>query len=64
MWYLRSFLSKTKKKALLKSNSFAREHFNGGGHFNAAGGRSELSLKDTVKKFINLLPNYQKELVK
>ncbi|MCH7524566.1 MAG: bifunctional oligoribonuclease/PAP phosphatase NrnA [Bacteroidetes bacterium] len=43
-------------------NTFARDHFNGGGHLNAAGGRSELSLKDTLEKFISLLPNYSKDL--
>ena len=43
-------------------NNFARNHFNGGGHINAAGGRSELSLKETVEKFISILPNYSKDL--
>ncbi|HUM98003.1 MAG TPA: DHH family phosphoesterase [Chitinophagaceae bacterium] len=32
-------------------NSFARNYFEGGGHFNAAGGRSSDSLEETVKKF-------------
>ena len=32
-------------------NQFARDHFNGGGHSNAAGGRSEVSMEETVKKF-------------
>ncbi|WP_333877985.1 DHH family phosphoesterase [Flavobacterium sp.] len=36
-------------------NQFARDHFNGGGHINAAGGKSYESLHDTVKKFENLL---------
>jgi len=36
-------------------NKFAREHFNGGGHINAAGGKSYLSLKDTVTKFENIV---------
>ncbi len=39
-------------------NEFARNHFNGGGHINAAGGRSELSLNETVNKFVSLLPQY------
>jgi phosphoesterase RecJ-like protein len=43
-------------------NEFARDHFSGGGHINAAGGRSETSLQETVKKFRNLLPNYIEEL--
>lgn len=32
-------------------NTFARKYFNGGGHFNAAGGRNNESLEDVVKKF-------------
>jgi len=32
-------------------NEFAREHFNGGGHRNAAGGKSELSMEETIEKF-------------
>jgi phosphoesterase RecJ-like protein len=43
-------------------NVFARKHFDGGGHVNAAGGRSELSLDDTIEKFISILPNYCKDL--
>ena len=37
-------------------NDFAREIFNGGGHVNAAGGESHLSLAETVKLFED---NYQ-----
>jgi bifunctional oligoribonuclease and PAP phosphatase NrnA len=36
-------------------NQFARDYFGGGGHINAAGGKSNLSLKDTVIKFENLI---------
>jgi bifunctional oligoribonuclease and PAP phosphatase NrnA len=36
-------------------NQFAREHFNGGGHINAAGGKSYQSLKETVNKFENIV---------
>ncbi|OUD37019.1 bifunctional oligoribonuclease/PAP phosphatase NrnA [Flavobacterium sp. FPG59] len=36
-------------------NQFAREHFNGGGHRNAAGGKSELTMEETQKKFEDLL---------
>ena len=45
-------------------NNFARSHFNGGGHINAAGAKSILSLADTVQKFIGLLPQYKSELKK
>ena len=32
-------------------NTFARKYFEGGGNFNASGGRSSDSLSETVKKF-------------
>lgn len=43
-------------------NEFARNHFDGGGHINAAGGRSHLSLNETVNKFKDLLPSLTSEL--
>lgn len=43
-------------------NSFSREHFDGGGHTNAAGGKSDLSLNETVEKFISILPRYKNTL--
>jgi phosphoesterase RecJ-like protein len=36
-------------------NQFARDHFNGGGHINAAGGKSHESMRETIKKFENLI---------
>jgi len=36
-------------------NQFAREHFNGGGHINAAGGKSEVSMEETLHKFESLV---------
>ena len=36
-------------------NQFARDHFNGGGHSNAAGGKSETSMEETLKKFEDLV---------
>ena len=36
-------------------NQFARNHFNGGGHKNAAGGKSFDSLEGTITKFIAIL---------
>ena len=36
-------------------NQFARENFNGGGHINAAGGKSYESMKATTNKFEDLL---------
>jgi len=45
-------------------NAFARAHFSGGGHINAAGAKSTLSLDDTVTKFVGLLADYKSELKK
>lgn len=41
---------------------FARDNFEGGGHKNASGGKSDLSLEETVKKFVSLLPHYKDKL--
>ncbi len=43
-------------------NTFARKHFEGGGHFNAAGGRSSESLDDTVSNFKKVIKEYKTEL--
>lgn len=39
----------------LDVNQLARKYFNGGGHQNAAGGRSELSMSETITKFEKIL---------
>lgn len=41
----------------------ANAHFDGGGHKNASGGRTQLSLEKTVKRFIDILPEYQEKLL-
>lgn len=41
-------------------NQFARKYFNGGGHINAAGGKSFLSLNETVQQFIAILATEKK----
>ncbi|MFN4234494.1 MAG: DHH family phosphoesterase [Bacteroidia bacterium] len=51
-----------RSKGKFSVNDFARKHFNGGGHINAAGGNSDLSLDETISKFVSLLPEYRKEL--
>ncbi len=43
-------------------NEFARDHFNGGGHRNAAGGEVSASLKETLEKYRGLLPGYLEKL--
>ena len=44
------------------ANEFARAHFSGGGHKNAAGGISMDTLGATVQKFESLLPQYKDQL--
>lgn len=39
-----------------------REYFNGGGHRNAAGGSSNLTVKETKEKIISILARFKKEL--
>ena len=41
------------------ANKVAADLFNGGGHLNAAGGESNLTLAETVKKFEDALPDYK-----
>ncbi|TNF76488.1 MAG: bifunctional oligoribonuclease/PAP phosphatase NrnA, partial [Bacteroidetes bacterium] len=43
-------------------NEMARAHFEGGGHVNAAGGRSSESLEATVRRFEAILPTYENQL--
>jgi phosphoesterase RecJ-like protein len=38
-------------------NTFARTFFEGGGHRNAAGGKSTIGLEETEKKFLEALPS-------
>ncbi|WP_424494470.1 DHH family phosphoesterase [Salinimicrobium sp. GXAS 041] len=53
-----------RSKGTFSVNEFSRTHFSGGGHTNAAGGKSELSLQETVEKFISILPEYKTSLSK
>jgi phosphoesterase RecJ-like protein len=50
-----SFRSKGKENPV---NVLAGENFNGGGHANASGGMSELSVEDTLVKLKTLIPQY------
>lgn len=47
-----------RSKGNFSVNEFARTHFEGGGHRNAAGANSYKSLKDTIEYFEALLPQY------
>jgi len=44
-----------RSKGSVDVNSFARNYFEGGGHFNAAGGRSSDSLDQTVQRFLKAM---------
>lgn len=52
-----------RSKGKFSVNKFAREHFDGGGHDNAAGGRSEVSLDATISNFLKILPTYKNDLL-
>ncbi len=53
-----------RSKGNFPTNKFANEHFNGGGHLNASGGESKISLKETFEKFTQLLPEFKHLLIK
>lgn len=52
-----------RSKGQFSVNEFARNYFNGGGHINAAGGRSEDSLRNTINNFLKIVPKYKNELL-
>ena len=51
-----------RSKGSFDVNSFARKHFNGGGHVNAAGGGSYDSLEANVASFKEIIKEYQNQL--
>ncbi|MFH1119762.1 MAG: bifunctional oligoribonuclease/PAP phosphatase NrnA [Bacteroidota bacterium] len=53
-----------RSKGAYSVNNFAREHYQGGGHRNAAGGDSFQSMELTLSTFEALLPRYQESLIK
>lgn len=48
-----------RSKGTFSVNAFARAHFQGGGHVNAAGGKSTDSLEESLRYFKDLLPQYK-----
>lgn len=44
-----------RSKGKFDVNQFARNYFNGGGHINAAGGKSDLNLNETITKFLSIV---------
>lgn len=51
-----------RSKGKFPANEFSSAHFNGGGHLNAAGGRTKECLGDAVERFLALLPQYNEKL--
>lgn len=43
-------------------NLFARTHFEGGGHKNAAGGRSSLTIEENINQFKTVIHEYEQQL--
>ncbi len=43
-------------------NDLARKYFEGGGHKNASGGSSKLTLEETLARFLTILPEYKNKL--
>jgi phosphoesterase RecJ-like protein len=54
--------SSFRSKGKFDVNAFARKYFNGGGHFNAAGGQSRESLEQVVHMFRKALEENKAEL--
>lgn len=52
-----------RSKGNFPTNKFAKKYFNGGGHLNASGGESKLTLKETLDKFTQLLPEFEHQLL-
>lgn len=52
-----------RSKGRFDVNTVAREHFNGGGHLNAAGGRSLKSIPETTAYFEDILDLYSNQLL-
>ncbi len=51
-----------RSKGAFDVNTFARKHFTGGGHVNAAGGGSYDSLEENVTRFKEVIKEYQNQL--
>ena len=53
-----------RSKGDIPANDICRRYFDGGGHYNAAGGHSDDSLENVIKQFKLILPEYKKLLIK
>ena len=48
-----------RSKGNFSVHEVAKNHFNGGGHTNAAGGTLNCTIEQAIKEFINVLPQYK-----
>ena len=53
-----------RSKGDFKVNEIAKKHFSGGGHMNASGGISELSVNKTIEKVISIFKENKTNLTK
>lgn len=53
-----------RSKGSFATNNFSGAHFNGGGHRNASGGETKLSMEEALALFKELLPQYSERLEK
>ncbi|MEI8006735.1 MAG: bifunctional oligoribonuclease/PAP phosphatase NrnA [Bacteroidota bacterium] len=51
-----------RSKGKFSVDRLAREHFGGGGHSNASGANCDMSVDETVGRFLSLLPSFRDEL--
>lgn len=51
-----------RSKGNFSVQEFSKAHFNGGGHHNASGGASYLSMPETISKFLSVLPEFKEKL--
>lgn len=54
--------SSFRSKGVFDVNTFARKYFNGGGHFNAAGGQNKESLEEVAAMFIKAMKENKDQL--
>jgi len=50
-----------RSKGEIPTNKLSSQHFEGGGHLNASGGKFVGKIEDAVKKFVTILPNFVEE---
>ena len=53
-----------RSKGDFKVNEIASKYFQGGGHINASGGISQVSINETIKKLEEIIIKYKNELKK